>query len=297
VADLVEDAREGLRNRRWAEEAWEGVRASGTEPYSDDYARGFKSGYADYLDRGGSGEPPVVAPPRYRHLRYQTPQGYLAVEEWFAGYRHGAESARQSGLRQWVTGPTSLRQPGGPGIPGIIVLTPTPPANLGVPVPGASEVLPSPQPVLQPPVAGDELPAPKAAPGVPVSEPGEESLLQKSGALGLPVAAPAEPDAAGTTPPLGVGLGVPQRDKSLPPPSLLGVPVPAPALPKTAAEPAPAGITPPLVGRGGLPRRDEAPNVRLQTPVAAREPVPLPAGVTHSLVVPIPPAPRPDGGD
>src|SRR5205807_2557372 len=74
--------------------------------HSEDYAQGFKDGYAEYLYRGGDGEPPLLPPKRYRHVRYQTPQGYMAAEDWFAGYRHGAAVAHHTGARRWITGPT-----------------------------------------------------------------------------------------------------------------------------------------------------------------------------------------------
>src|SRR5262249_47332458 len=85
----IELHRENARNRQWAEATWQQVYASGPWPRTEDYACGFKDGYAEYLFRGGDGEPPLVAPLRYRSVRYQTPAGYQAAEEWFAGYRHG----------------------------------------------------------------------------------------------------------------------------------------------------------------------------------------------------------------
>src|SRR5437763_11551304 len=107
--------RENARNRRWAEDAWLGVSGSdGPCKRNDDYAQGFKDGYTEYLYRGGDGEPPLLPPLRYRHVKYQTPQGYGAVEDWFAGYRHGAGVARDTGARRWITGPTGLPEAHGP---------------------------------------------------------------------------------------------------------------------------------------------------------------------------------------
>src|SRR5262245_745607 len=81
---------ERSRNRTWARAAWDEVRAADPQhPYSDDYALGFADGFETYLYKGGTGEPPPMAPPRYRKLRYQTAEGYRAIEDWFAGYRHG----------------------------------------------------------------------------------------------------------------------------------------------------------------------------------------------------------------
>jgi hypothetical protein len=89
------------RSRRRAEEAWEEVRKSmPDECWAKDYARGFKDGYADYLDYGGNGEPPATPPFAYRLRRYQTPQGLRDIEEWYAGFRHGSAVARTSGYRE-----------------------------------------------------------------------------------------------------------------------------------------------------------------------------------------------------
>jgi hypothetical protein len=112
VRQTAEDFSEGVRNRKWAELAWEDARRADLHhAYSEDYANGFKDGFAHYLYRGGHGEPPPLPPLHYRKVRYQTPQGYKAIEDWFAGFRHGADAARQSGYRYWITGPSALRAP------------------------------------------------------------------------------------------------------------------------------------------------------------------------------------------
>ncbi len=76
--------------------------------FSDDYRSGFVDGFTDYLTyggclSGGCGEKPIVPPvppSRYQRKQYMTPQGYQAMEDWFAGFRHGATTAQASGLRQ-----------------------------------------------------------------------------------------------------------------------------------------------------------------------------------------------------
>src|SRR3974390_3207027 len=73
----IEEHHERARNRQWAEAAWQQVNTTCSGAgVSEDYARGFKEGFAEYLFRGGNGEPPLVAPARYRDARYQTQQGY-----------------------------------------------------------------------------------------------------------------------------------------------------------------------------------------------------------------------------
>ena len=110
ICSTIETHKEKKRNREWAESAWVDVCGSlAPEQRTEDYAEGFKDGYTQYLFRGGDGEPPPVAPSHYRHLRYQTPGGYRAIEDWFAGYRHGTAEARESGARKWITGPSALQ--------------------------------------------------------------------------------------------------------------------------------------------------------------------------------------------
>jgi hypothetical protein len=161
VRESIEDRREAARNRSWAEQAWEEVRAGSPDAvYSEDFGRGFQDGFAHYLFRGGNGEPPPLPPGHYRQLRYQTPQGYRAIEDWFAGFRHGADAARRSGYRRWVTGPSSLATAS---------LVPLPQ------VPGADEAAATPAPPVEgaPPVEALPPPTPAApeAPGGPAPVP------------------------------------------------------------------------------------------------------------------------------
>jgi hypothetical protein len=95
-----------VRNRELAEEAWrEALCSSGGQAYSVDYARGFKAGYAAYLDSSGCLTPPALPPKHYWTGRYQSPQGHRAIEEWFLGHEHGAQAARASGRREFITVP------------------------------------------------------------------------------------------------------------------------------------------------------------------------------------------------
>src|SRR5438270_357635 len=95
------------RDYHLADESWEAIaHADPGHTYSDDYAHGFKDGFADYLYAGGTGEPPPVPPRYYWKVRYETPEGHKAIEDWFAGFRHGAEVAQHSGYREWVIIPS-----------------------------------------------------------------------------------------------------------------------------------------------------------------------------------------------
>jgi hypothetical protein len=75
---------------------------------SAEYADGFVDGYANYLDKGGTGDAPALPPRRYWRTHYRTPEGRLAVEDYFAGYRAGAAAAIASGFRVTATVATSL---------------------------------------------------------------------------------------------------------------------------------------------------------------------------------------------
>jgi hypothetical protein len=111
VKETMSDCLERRRNRAWAEAAWQDVlRGCGREDISEDYANGFRQGFAEHLYRG-TVQPPPLPPPHYRRIRYQTPAGYQAIEAWFAGFKHGISVAQAGRYRDFVTGPSSLRMP------------------------------------------------------------------------------------------------------------------------------------------------------------------------------------------
>src|SRR5262249_47911814 len=91
------------RNEMLAKMAWnQHNRETREEHHSADYRDGFIAGYADFLEWGGNGTPPAVPPFHYWLLHGQSPEGHQAAEDWFAGFRHGAAVAHQSGVRQWL---------------------------------------------------------------------------------------------------------------------------------------------------------------------------------------------------
>jgi hypothetical protein len=173
--DSLDECTEARECRRWAKECWERIsRCKRGVVYSKDYACGFEDGFVAYVWRGGSGEPPPVPPPKYRKARYRTLEGCRAIEQWFAGYRYGANIARENGYRRLVTGPSSLPPlppPGADGLPPPAVAVPQPvpapgppPEDLPLPrtVPENSEgdKQPASAPELGPAAAGDLAPVP-----------------------------------------------------------------------------------------------------------------------------------------
>jgi hypothetical protein len=89
------------------------------------FHEGFIAGFVDYVESGGTGEPPYLPPFRYRLMPYRTPDGGTAVEDWYSGFRQGSAVAKQSGLREFNVVPL-------PGAP--VPFDPTPPLATNQPV-------------------------------------------------------------------------------------------------------------------------------------------------------------------
>ncbi len=105
----VRDFHEKKRNRHWAKVRWEEISQTGRSCCpSKHYENGFLAGFSDQLD-DGTLRPPVLPPKHYRAVKYQTPEGSNAINDWFAGYRLGIAEAQSTQLRYLVTGPSSVR--------------------------------------------------------------------------------------------------------------------------------------------------------------------------------------------
>ena len=103
---------------------------------------------------GGTGEPPAMPPFRYQLHHYMSVEGRLAVQAWFAGFRHGAALAKASGLREVILVPVSN------------VPCDPPPVRMYTPRQRGSERdgKSSHELFLVPPTPLDTLPAPRPAP-------------------------------------------------------------------------------------------------------------------------------------
>ena len=93
--------------RLLAEQAWGEIAAS-VPNASRDFENGYVEGFADYLYRGGTGAPPVIPPRGYWHLRFLNHFGKATINEWYEGFRQGAENCKARGLREMWLVPTSL---------------------------------------------------------------------------------------------------------------------------------------------------------------------------------------------
>lgn len=184
--DAVDEFSVRLRNKRLAKEAWLAV--SQTDPpheYSVDYERGFKEGFADYLYAGGKGIPPEVPPYCYRKSDHNTPDGVRAVQDWYAGFRHGASVARESGDRDLAVLPTATQGPF-PEFDSSVRLTQRPGQT-----PGALTPLQLPAPRKAAPPAEDgkkeKLPPPRVEPAPKEKEPAPVQSAKTVGAAPSPL--------------------------------------------------------------------------------------------------------------
>lgn len=204
-----------IRNRIVAENTWRQVeKTNPDEPFSPDYASGFKCGYSDYLCYGGTGEPPPLPPRKYWRKYHQTPEGHQGILDWFAGFRHGAALAQASGQRELVTVPTSLFTPAGPPpfVPGEITvptLHPAAPPEV-LPTPPATDLPQAPVPSNSQRTAGAE-PELKRLRDIP---PQYEALRLEASSPGQPVGHQAgfgnSPEIGAQPPNLGSYFGVAQ---------------------------------------------------------------------------------------
>jgi len=86
--------------RSRAMEAFDKCGAESGTAFSKPFNEGFLEGFIDYVEAGGSGEPPYLPPFRYRLSEHRTEEGHAAIQDWYAGFRQGAAAARASGLRE-----------------------------------------------------------------------------------------------------------------------------------------------------------------------------------------------------
>jgi hypothetical protein len=134
-----------------ANQAWADVVAENPEcKHSPAFMAGFKDGFKDYVTRNGLGEPPAIPPHCYRYPVLRTPEQQQQIEDWYAGFRRGSQTAHQEQLRTGVLIPIS--QP-----------------SINRPTHFRQEIIATPS--MAPPVAKpEELPEPKPPPIKPPPE-------------------------------------------------------------------------------------------------------------------------------
>jgi hypothetical protein len=98
-----DEHRTHVHNVKLAKDAWSDFCAANPAGnFCKDFQRGFEDGFADFLDAGGTCEPPPI-PPRDYWTERDCRQASI---DWSAGFRTGAQLARRTGLRQVVVVPT-----------------------------------------------------------------------------------------------------------------------------------------------------------------------------------------------
>jgi hypothetical protein len=94
---------------RWAKAEWREYASQHPDvSHSSDYVSGFMHGFTCQVRAGGTTDPPPVPPRRYWRVGYRNDRGDQAIQDWYAGYRHGAQTARDNGYRDRATVPSSL---------------------------------------------------------------------------------------------------------------------------------------------------------------------------------------------
>lgn len=201
------------RLRLLAKETWRNIEKDGDKRFSPTYVKGFEDGFVDFIDADSPGDIPAAAPNHLRRRLLQSETGHQEIEDWFAGFRHGVDAARTTGLREKYVMPISqpARHPQEPL-----------PAQVVVPLSTNEPAMPAPQVV---PMRF----TPPAPPATPVVTPA-------AGALSAPVAAP---------PPVG-GLAAPAAEPAAATRPALAAPVEAPTAATRPALSGPAEVpTPP----------------------------------------------------
>jgi hypothetical protein len=298
VADdlLAAHTQRGIEHdlRKDARAAWQCVRTQHPRrAFTAEFHDGFLDGFVDYLDRGGSAQPPAVPPLKYvRNKRYFTPEGQCLVRDYYLGFQYGTDVAIATGRRQFLTVPVLLADGpptydpapafGDPVAPVVPFMTPPRP-------PGSSQPMPPPMPLPTPrPVGSDsglnKFGSPQAAFGDPLEPDDEPPVTTPKPKSDVPAVKPLPP--SGTKfPPL------------LMPPDPDLLPVPYPPVPTLPVPPLPVPDPdkpelPVPPGSGGLFPGAAPVGLRVNLPAPPDEVPTLPAGVpTPSILDDIPVVP------
>jgi hypothetical protein len=144
--------------RKDAHSAWQCVREQHPRrAFTAEFHDGFLDGYVDYLDRGGGAQPPAVPPMKYvRGKKYYTPEGHCLINDYYLGFKYGADVAVASGRREFLTVPVLLPDTACPN--GQVSVNP------GAPVVPFKPLSPNPGAAPKPKSDTPPLPAPRELP-------------------------------------------------------------------------------------------------------------------------------------
>jgi hypothetical protein len=96
----LQDYNYNRTQRQRADIAWRECYGGMHSGMSKDFRDGWKQGYVD-LSRGMCDELPAVPPHKYWSAAYQSEEGRCCIEQWYAGWRSGADAAKASGNPEW----------------------------------------------------------------------------------------------------------------------------------------------------------------------------------------------------
>jgi hypothetical protein len=287
---LAAHAQRGIEHdlRRDAREAWRCVRRDHPRrAFTAEFHDGFLDGFVDYLDRGGCAQPPAVPPLKYvRNKKYFTPEGHCLVQDYYLGFKYGADVALATGRRQFLTVPVLLAEQGADCQPGPNPFTSSvAPVVPFVTAPGSpTQVRPMPLPAPRPVSPSDAKPG-----GNKFGEPrtSDDPLLSAD-----------EPPARSNpdVPPVRPLNPTPRADDpskfAPPPPNLDLLPVPSPPVPTLPVPSAPANPEIPVPDSSGLAPGPVPTRVRTAVPQPPDEVPTLPDGApTPSILDDIPVVP------
>lgn len=274
--------------RKEAHAAWATVRGQHPDrPFTYEFHDGFLDGFVDYLDRGGNAQPPAVPPIKYvRDKKYFTPEGHCLINDYYLGFKYGADVAVASGKRQYLTVPVLL--PDGSCPPAAIYGPGTPAVPYVPPRKPGSDELPPPRPLPDPKKKSDDPilpvpPDPKLPDPRPLPTPPDPKKPNGVGRTIPPLPMPEVPVIKPFNIDLPGGKFAPlpvPRDPDL-------LPAPNPPLPIPSLTPLPLPV-PPDEPRSGLPPVLE-PTFRVPALKLTLPPDILPAaGVTPPILEPVP---------
>jgi hypothetical protein len=108
----IQDAEINCRNKYWAKLAWKQVepayRKEGAgKPLLNDFARGYRDGYASVAGGSSGMTMPLLPPTRYWGAKHQNPTGRDEIASWFSGFEQGMAAAKADGVGYWMEIPTS----------------------------------------------------------------------------------------------------------------------------------------------------------------------------------------------
>lgn len=86
--------------RKCANKSLKDLACNCKEKPSKTFRDGYRQAYID-IALGESGEVPPVPPEEYWAAHYRTPAGYQEIQEWFTGYKLGAEHALADGRNEY----------------------------------------------------------------------------------------------------------------------------------------------------------------------------------------------------